>query len=212
MMGEQELNRIAGRLGIEWSTRQREQMLRYEEWLVEEAIPAGGLGSREAPRIFDRHIADSLAFLPLIPSTARTLIDVGSGVGLPGIPLAIARPKLEVTILDRSERRIHLAGRALRILRLMNCETTTAEVAGLKAKFDVVTFRASLRIDEAAPVFLRLGNERSVGLFAWSRLPNPKSPPDPPPDTIFSLASVGSGILDSPAWILEIQRSQETEE
>jgi 16S rRNA (guanine527-N7)-methyltransferase len=212
MMGEQELNRIAGRLGIEWSTRQREQMVRYEEWLVEEAIPAGGLGSGEAPRLFDRHIADSLAFLPLIPSTADTLIDVGSGVGLPAIPIAIARPTLEVTILDRSERRIHLAGRALRILGLTNAETRTAEAAGMEDVFDVVTFRASLRIDQAAPVFLGLGNERGVGLFAWSRLPNPKSPPDPPPDTIFSLASVGSGILESPAWILEMQRSQGTEE
>jgi 16S rRNA (guanine527-N7)-methyltransferase len=210
-MGKRELEQMADWLGVEWSTQQRDQLLRYEAWLLDEAMPAGGLGPGEGPRLFDRHIADSLAFLPLLPPNTGSLVDVGSGVGLPAIPIAIARPEIAVTILDRSERRTRLAGRALRILGLENAETRTADAASVGDTFQVVTFRASLGIDEAVAAFQRLAGERGIGLFAWSRVADPKSPPDPPDDTIFSLVSEGSGILTTPAWIVRMQRSQPTE-
>lgn len=211
-MNQHELNRLADWLGIEWSTQQRERLLRYESWLLDEAIPAGGIGPGEGSRLFDRHIADSLAFLRLLAPNARSLLDVGSGVGLPAIPMAIARPEMAVTILDRAERRTRLAGRALRILGLENAVTRTVDVASVEETFEVITFRASLGLDDAAVTFLRLARERGIGLFAWSRLTDPKSPPDPPDDTIFRLVSEGSGILATPAWIVRMQRSQPTEE
>jgi 16S rRNA (guanine527-N7)-methyltransferase len=158
--------------------------------------------------VFDRHIADSLAFLPLIDARVSTLVDVGSGVGLPGIPIAVARPEIEVTILDRSERRMRLAGRAVRILGLGNVESRTIDVKAVGDVFEVTTFRASLRIEEATRAFQRLSTDQGTGLFAWSRSEVPKSPPQPPSDTIFGLVSEGSGVLDSPAWILRMQRSQ----
>jgi 16S rRNA (guanine(527)-N(7))-methyltransferase RsmG len=211
-MDKSELDRLADWLGTHWSERQRELLSRYEEWLVEEAMAAGGIGPGEGPRIFDRHIADSLAFLPLIPLSAESLVDVGSGVGLPAIPIAIARPEMQVTIVDRSERRARLARRAVRILDLRNVETMTLDIAKVVDTFDVVTFRASLQIRQAVQAFRLVGNHESTGLFAWSRMTNPKSPPEPPPDTIFQLVSEGAGVLDSPAWILRMQRSRYTEE
>lgn len=57
---------------------------------------------RDLERLRQRHIEDSLA---LVPWCAGTLVDVGSGAGLPGVPLAIARPQLAVTVLERSERK-----------------------------------------------------------------------------------------------------------
>jgi 16S rRNA (guanine(527)-N(7))-methyltransferase RsmG len=207
-MNENELNRVADWLDVLWTEGQTELLMRYEQWLLEEAMTAGGVGPAEGPRLFDRHIADSLAFLPLIPPTARSLVDVGSGVGLPAIPIAIARPEVAVTIVDRSEKRTHLARRAVRILRLGNVTTKTSDVAEVEATFDVVTFRASLPIGQAVRAFRRLGTEEGIGLFAWSRLADPKSPPDAPSDTIFQLVSEGSGVLDSPAWILRMQRSR----
>lgn len=211
-MTDNDPERVAEWLGVSWSESQRGRLLRYEQWLLEEALPAGGIGPGEAPRLFDRHIADSLAFLALTPTRAHSLVDVGSGVGLPAIPIAIARPEMAITIVDRSERRTRLAGRALRILGLENVRTRTSDIASVAETFDVVTFRASLRIGEAVSAFLRLGDEGSVGLFAWSRRVDPKSPPAPPPDTIFQLVSEGSGVLDSPAWILRMQRNRRTEE
>jgi len=206
-----DLERVAEWLGVDWSESQRKRLSRYEQWLLDEALPAGGIGPGEAPRLFDRHIADSLAFLALIPSRARSLVDVGSGVGLPAIPIAIALPAMAITIVDRSERRTRLAGRALRILGLENVRTETSDIASVSDTFDVVTFRASLPIGEAVSAFRRVGDEGSAGLFAWSRRVDPKSPPDPRSDTIFQLVSEGSGVLDSPAWILRMQRNRRIE-
>jgi 16S rRNA G527 N7-methylase RsmG len=211
-MNEKELNQLAEWLGVQWSTEQAERLLRYEAWLLDEAMPAGGIGPGEGSRLFDRHIADSLAFLPLLPPDAESLVDVGSGVGLPAIPIAIARPEIAVTLLDRAETRTRLAGRALRILGLENAETLTSDAATVHDVFDVVTFRASLGIGKAVEAFQRLAGERGVGLFAWSRLTDPKSPPEPPGDTIFRLVSEGSGILTTPAWIVRMQRRLPTEE
>jgi 16S rRNA G527 N7-methylase RsmG len=207
MNGQHELDKVGDWLGIEWSKDQRQQLLRYQQWLLDEAIPAGGVGPGEAPRLFDRHIGDSLAFLRLIDDEASTLIDVGAGVGLPAIPIAIARPGLAVTLVDRSQRRTGLSGRALRILGIGNVEVRTMDVAEIEGVFDVTTFRASLRIERAATAFLRLTKHGGTGVFAWTRATNPKSPPPPPADTIFSLVSEGAGVLDSPAWFLKMQRS-----
>jgi len=205
---ENDLDRIARWLGADWSEDQRTQLGRFQQWLLEEAIAAGGIGPDEAPRIFDRHIADSLAFLSLVDASTPTLVDVGSGVGLPAIPIAIARPELLVTMLDRSERRTQLARRALRILLLENVRTLTKDVTQVREVFAVSTFRGSLPIAAATGAFERLTVDQGMGIFAWSRLQQPKSPPDPPPNTIFTLVSKGAGVLDSPAWFLRIQRSE----
>jgi 16S rRNA (guanine527-N7)-methyltransferase len=207
MSNQYELDIVGDWLGIEWSNDQRRLLARYQQWLLDEAMPAGGIGPGEAPRLFDRHIADSLAFLRLIDEETSTLIDVGSGVGLPAIPIAIARPGLAVTLVDRSERRTGLSSRALRVLGLGNVDVRARDAADIEGIFDVTTFRASLRIEEAASAYLRLATPGGSGIFAWSRLEHPKSPPPPPAGTIFRLVSEGDGVLDSPAWFLRIQRS-----
>ncbi|MFV1969469.1 MAG: 16S rRNA (guanine(527)-N(7))-methyltransferase RsmG [Acidimicrobiia bacterium] len=208
MSSSTDLNHMARWLEIEWSEDQRASFRRYQSWLVEEAIPAGGLGPREASRIFDRHIADSLAFVRLMRNDARTLVDVGSGVGLPGIPIAIARRGLHVTVVDRAERRSRLAARAVRILGLDNVTVSTGDVDDLEDQFDVITFRASLSIDPAITAFGRLAKERGEGLFAWSRTNRPIDIPAAPPGTIFTIVSEGDGVLDSPAWFLRMQRNR----
>ena len=64
----------------------------------------GLIGPREAPRIWDRHLLNCAAVAELIPSGA-TVLDVGSGAGLPGLVLAIARPDLTVTLVEPLARR-----------------------------------------------------------------------------------------------------------
>jgi 16S rRNA (guanine(527)-N(7))-methyltransferase RsmG len=160
--------------------------------------------------VFDRHIADSLAFLTQIGTGARTIVDVGSGVGLPAIPIAISLPEVDVTIVDRSERRTRLARRALRILALENVGVVTADAADVRDTFDVVTFRAALPVASATKAYLRLSNEDGVGILAWSRRVHPRSPPAPPSGTIFTLVSEGEGVLDSPAWLLRMERRPTT--
>ena len=207
MSDQYRLDRVGEWLGIEWSGDQQRLLMVYQQWLLDEAMQAGGIGPGEAPRLFDRHIGDSLAFLRLIGEDASTLIDVGSGVGLPAIPIAIARPSLAVTLVDRSERRSGLAARALRILGLGNVDVRTMDITDIDDTFDITTFRASLRIEDAAMAYQRLATQGGSGIFAWSRREQPKSPPPPPADTIFNLVSEGAGVFDSPAWLLRMQRS-----
>ncbi len=210
MNTQNDLNAIARWLEMDWSDAQRASLVRYQAWLVDEAIPAGGLGPREGPRIFDRHIADSLSFVRLIPRDAGTLVDVGSGVGLPGIPIAIACPSLLVTVVDRAERRTQLAARAVRILGLENITVSTADIHDLDDTFDVVTFRSSLTIEPATEAFQRLASAGGRGIFALSRAKKPIDVPQPGPRTIFTMVSEGFGVLDSPAWFLRMERNQTT--
>lgn len=205
MSSKADLDRLARWLRCEWSEQQRSLFVRYERWLVEEALPAGGIGPGEQPRVFDRHIADSLAFLRIIDVSAETLIDVGTGVGLPAIPIAIALPEMDVVAIDRSERRSSLASRAVRILKLPNVRIRTCDAGVVSEMFDVVTFRASLQILPAAAVFRELAVEGGEGIFALSRRTRPDAIPDPPTGTTFSLEAEGAGVLDSPAWFLRMR-------
>jgi len=78
---------------------------RYAELLAGEGIEWGLIGPRETERIWERHILNSVCVSPLIDDGLR-VADIGSGAGLPGIPLAIARPDLSVCLVEPMERRV----------------------------------------------------------------------------------------------------------
>ena len=193
-------------LGIELSAEQEEALVRYQHWLAEEALPAGGIGPGERHRLFDRHIADSLGFLRGIPASAHTVIDVGGGVGLPSIPLAIVRPDLACTLVDRSRRRTELAARAGRILGLANFAVRMSDVAAIETAYDVAVFRASLPIVEAAASLQRVLRPGGVGLLAVSRREGEPNVPKAPPGTTFVLSREGDGVLESPFWLLRMRQ------
>jgi 16S rRNA (guanine527-N7)-methyltransferase len=76
----------------------------YAELLVTDGVVRGLIGPREAPRIWDRHLLNCAAVAELIQPGAR-VVDVGSGAGLPGLALAIARPDLSVVLVEPLARR-----------------------------------------------------------------------------------------------------------
>jgi 16S rRNA (guanine527-N7)-methyltransferase len=78
--------------------------VRYAELLMTDGVARGLIGPREAPRIWDRHLLNCAAVGELIPRDAR-VTDVGSGAGLPGIVLAVARPDLSVILVEPLARR-----------------------------------------------------------------------------------------------------------
>lgn len=77
---------------------------RYAELLAGAGVERGLVGPREVDRIWERHLLNSAAIAELIEPNAR-IVDIGSGAGLPGIPLALARPDLHVTLVEPMLRR-----------------------------------------------------------------------------------------------------------
>lgn len=97
---------------------------------------------RDVERMVSHHLLDSLAVLPYLQG--ETLLDVGSGGGLPGIPLAIARPALQVTLIDSIAKKTAFLLQAKAELGLANVSVVTGRVEDHKpeAPFDLITSRA----------------------------------------------------------------------
>jgi 16S rRNA (guanine527-N7)-methyltransferase len=110
---------------------------------------------RDPNEAWSRHVLDALSLLPhlgSLPANAR-LLDVGSGGGVPGIPLAIARPDVHVTLLDATEKKVAFLRATAAELGLSNVEAVCgrAESVDLGAPFDVVTARAVAKISALLP-------------------------------------------------------------
>lgn len=78
---------------------------RFVALLTEHGVTRGLIGPREVDRLWDRHVLNSAVIADLIPESA-SVVDVGSGAGLPGVPLAIARPDLRLVLLEPMARRV----------------------------------------------------------------------------------------------------------
>jgi len=114
----------------------------YHDLLATTGLQWGLLGPREAERLWCRHILNSAAIAPLVPERASVL-DVGSGAGLPGIPLALARPDLQVTLLDSLLRRAKFLQLAVDSLGLGDRVTVVrARAEETSVIHDVVVSRA----------------------------------------------------------------------
>jgi 16S rRNA (guanine527-N7)-methyltransferase len=119
----------------------------YAEILRGRAIEWGLLGPREADRVWDRHILNSAALGELIPD-GGSVVDVGSGAGLPGIPLAILRPDLTVTLLEPLLRRSTFLTEVVDELGLGGRVTVVRERAeDHEGRYDVVVARAVAPLD-----------------------------------------------------------------
>jgi 16S rRNA (guanine527-N7)-methyltransferase len=81
------------------------EIRKYVDFLVSEGVVRGLIGPREGERIWERHIFNSLPVSTLIPRGA-SVIDIGSGAGLPGIPLALNRPDISMTLIEPLQRRV----------------------------------------------------------------------------------------------------------
>jgi len=148
---QQPILRVLNWVGSSLESNQWEQLQTFAEWLKEEAVTAGGLGPNEPHRIWTRHLADSLAFAFAWRETTPPprLLDVGSGVGLPGIPLAVLWPDTLVTLLDRSGKRVDLARRAKRLMELANVDVQEGDVDRQEPGWEAVVSRAVFAPDKA---------------------------------------------------------------
>lgn len=115
----------------------------YAQLLATDAVVRGLIGPREVPRIWDRHIANSAILGTVLPENS-SVCDIGSGAGLPGLVVAIARPDLTVTLVEPLLRRTTFLDEVVESLGLDNVEVVRgrADVLHGSRAFDVVTSRA----------------------------------------------------------------------
>ena len=115
----------------------------YAALLASEGVLRGLIGPREVPRLWDRHLVNCGLLAPLLPDGA-SVADLGSGAGLPGMVLALARPDLRVTLIEPMARRVAFLDEAVEILGLdrVTVERGRAEDWSGPERFDVVTARA----------------------------------------------------------------------
>ena len=116
---------------------------RYAGLLATEGVMRGLIGPREAPRLWERHLLNCAALSEAIPAGA-TVCDIGSGAGLPGLVLAIARPDVAMTLVEPLLRRTTFLEEVVAELGLetVTVERGRADALHGKAQFDVVTSRA----------------------------------------------------------------------
>ncbi|GAA0725051.1 16S rRNA (guanine(527)-N(7))-methyltransferase RsmG [Dactylosporangium roseum] len=124
----------------------------YAELLITDGVVRGLIGPREAPRIWERHLLNCAVVADLIPSGA-SVVDIGSGAGLPGMVLAVARPDLSVTLVEPLARRTAFLSEAVTALGLDRTTVVRAraeECVGKLPLADVVTARAVAPLDRLA--------------------------------------------------------------
>jgi 16S rRNA (guanine527-N7)-methyltransferase len=125
--------------------------VRYSGWLADAGVVRGLIGPREAPRLWDRHLLNCAVLAELIESGASVL-DVGSGAGLPGIVLAVARPDLSVVLVEPLARRSDFLAEVVAALGLADqiqvVRSRAEEYPGPPA--DIVTARAVAPLDRLA--------------------------------------------------------------
>ena len=191
------LTRTLDWLGVADTGVVRSQLEVYRQWLSDEAIPAGGLGPGERPRLADRHLADSLLFAGVWDGThPGRVVDAGTGVGLPGIPLAILRPDRSFVLLDRSGRRVTLARRAVRILGLDHVDVVQANIEDFDCAGATVVSRASAPPGHLLAMTHAHGAPREL-LVAGSHRERPIV-------VGFDTVDIPAEILDRPVWILRM--------
>jgi len=124
------------------------EAMTYARLLTGPGIEWGLIGPAEAERLWERHIGNSLCVAPLVPEGA-VVADLGSGAGLPGIPLALARPDVRVELVEPMQRRVDFLDLCVRELGLGDrvC-VVRARAEEYTGPATVLTARAVARLDK----------------------------------------------------------------
>jgi 16S rRNA (guanine527-N7)-methyltransferase len=116
--------------------------MRFADILAGCGVEQGLIGPREVPRLWGRHLLNCAVVAELVGERHRTLVDIGSGAGLPGLPLAMVLPQVAVTLLEPMERRCRFLAGCVTELRLANVTVLRARAEDSAVQADVATARA----------------------------------------------------------------------
>jgi len=134
----------------------------FARMLATRGVEWGLIGPHEVPRLWDRHLLNCAVVAELIGGRYRTLVDIGSGAGLPGIVLAMVRPELNVILLEPMERRCRFLSECVAELGLANASVLRGRAEETALRADAATARAVAPLDRLAE--LAVGVVRPGGM------------------------------------------------
>lgn len=156
-------------MGLDLAPARQAQLLRYLGLLVKWNRAYNLTAVRDPAEMVSRQLLDSLSILPLV--AGPRVLDVGTGAGLPGIPLAIARPDWSLTLLDSNGKKTRFVNQVRLELRLANVAVQQARVEDYRPAlgFDTITSRAFAALDQ---LLVRTGHLLAPG-GCWVAMKGP---------------------------------------
>lgn len=183
---------------------------RYVEHLATSGMERGLLGPREVPRLWNRHVLNCAVVEELIPANA-SVADVGSGAGLPGLCLAIARPDVAITLIEPLERRVIWLNEVISDLGLDNVRVIRgrAEQVVGEVNVDVATARAVSALSGLAALTIPLlhgkGQVLAIkGRSAEEEIQKAQKGIRKLGGRDAAVVTVGSGLLEEPTTVVRI--------
>jgi 16S rRNA (guanine527-N7)-methyltransferase len=147
-------------LGRALTSHELDLFSRYLRLLVKWQRSHRLIGSSDELWIVEHLFLDSLLFLRLLPLTARALVDLGSGAGMPGVPLKIVRSDVEMTLVESRRRRASFLSAVVRELGLAQTRIVADRIENrlteLEGRFDAVVMRCAGDVGELMPLAARL--------------------------------------------------------
>jgi 16S rRNA (guanine527-N7)-methyltransferase len=184
---------------------------RFVDLLTTIGVDRGLIGPRETQRIWSRHILNCAVVEQVVPREAH-VVDIGSGAGLPGVVIAIARPDLRVTLVEPMLRRCRFLAEVIAALSLDQVEVIRARAEDLigTATFDVATARAVAPLNRLVPWALPLckkGGELVAmkGAGAADELSEARDAIADYGGTHARIERVGVGLVEPPPTVVRIQ-------
>ena len=188
--------------------------VQFAELLAAVGIERGLIGPREVDRLWDRHLLNSAVVGERIPNGAR-VIDIGSGAGLPGIPLILARPDLDVTLLEPMARRVAWLEEVVQTVRLsatvVRGRAEEPEIKRQLAGADVVVARAVAPLDKlwgwTAPLLRQGGRLVALkGESAEAEVSRDGAAVRRAGGSVPVVERCGVDVLETPTTVIEIER------
>ncbi|NJP64905.1 16S rRNA (guanine(527)-N(7))-methyltransferase RsmG [Streptomyces spiramenti] len=188
---------------------------RYAELLAGVGVQRGLIGPREVPRIWERHLLNCAVLGEVVPEGV-TVCDVGSGAGLPGIPLALVRPDLEITLLEPLLRRTRFLEEVVELLGLDHVSVLRGraeEVLGTFTPVHVVTARAVAPLDRLAgwgvPLLRPYGQMLAIkGDTASEELKSARAALGKLGVVDTEVLTAGAGVVDPPATVVRVEAGE----
>jgi len=165
-------------LGLTLPVGAVERLLDYQALLERWNAAYNLTAVRDPAEMVTRHLLDSLAILPYVQG--GTLADLGTGPGLPGIPLAIAAPGRQILLVDSNGKKVRFLREAIRALRLDDVRAVQSRVEDVEGTFDCVTARAFASLADMLGWGGHLLAPGGVWLAMKGRLPAEELPGVPP--------------------------------